>query len=322
MKHDQYEELLHLSFFHELDEHEQQVLETHLKSCTECQSEFEGLRKLGVALGQVGKVEVDDQFLNEARQKLRIALRLERAKTSPLSALLDRLNFLSSPGLRFALGAVATLVIGFSLGYLVFAPTTNADNLGPLTKVSRSDLQQSPTRVSNFRLLRQTPEGGDVEFSFDAVTSVMMRGNMNDFAVQRIMAQALINDQNPGARILMASALANQVDPTRKADKEIKMSLIQAAKTDINVGVRRQALKALQSLPLDKEIKDALLYILSHESNPSMRIDVINYLERPVLAGRTLDADILNGLKERMQSDNNNYIRLKARNIYEEVRPQ
>jgi hypothetical protein len=59
MKHDQYKELLHLSFFHELDEREQQVLETHLKSCSDCQSELEGLRKLGVALErEIGRAHV------------------------------------------------------------------------------------------------------------------------------------------------------------------------------------------------------------------------------------------------------------------------
>jgi len=61
---------------------------------------------------------------------------------------------------------------------------------------------------------------------------------------------------------------------------------------------------------------------LSHESNPSMRIEVINYLEKPVLSGRPIDQDILNGLKERMRSDNNNYIRIRAKNLYEEVNPQ
>lgn len=322
MKHDRYKELLHLSFFNELDEREQQALDAHVSSCADCQSELEGLKKLGAALEHGERIEVDDNLLNEARQELRMALRLERAKASPLAAFLDRLNFLRSPGLRFALGTTATLVIGFTFGYFVFTPATNVDNFSPLSRVSRSDLQQSATRVSNFRLLSQAPEGGDVEFSFDVVTSVRMRGNMNDNAVQRIMAKALINDQNPGARIFTANALATQVDSTKKADKDIKMALIQAAKTDVNVGVRRQALRALQSLPLDKEIKDALLYILSHESNPSMRIDVINSLERPVLSGKSVDPDILNGLKQTMESDNNNFIRIKARNLYEEVQPQ
>jgi hypothetical protein len=75
----------------------------------------------------------------------------------------------------------------------------------------------------------------------------------------------------------------------------------------------------MQKYAIDKEIKDALLFVLRNETNSSMRIDVINYLEKPFLADRLIDQDILNGLKQSMQFDNNNYIRIRARNVYEEV---
>jgi hypothetical protein len=322
MKHDQYKELLHLTLYHELGEDEQKVLQEHMKTCSECQTEFAELEKLESVLSRGQRFEVSDALLDEARRELRVVLRLERSKRPFWSEWLERFDLMTSPGLRVALGGVATLVVGLSLGYLIFAPPAGVGTLGTLSTVSRSNLQQSDTRVSNFHLHQQAAEGGEVEFSFDMVTPIRMRGNINDNAVQRIMAQALVNDQNPGARILTASALASHVESSKAHDKEIKTALIQALRSDPNIGVRKEALKAMQNLPLDQEIKDVLLYVLKYEANPSMRIDVINYLEKPVLSGRPVDQDILNGLKDRMQSDNNNYIRLRARNVYEEVNQQ
>jgi hypothetical protein len=322
MKHDQYKELLHLSFYNELNDEERSVLDEHIKTCAECRMESEALRKLESALVQVPRFEVNDQLLDEARRELRVALRLERAKRPFWSEWIERLDVLSSPGLRLALGSVATLVIGFSIGYLVFFPGGDESVTRTMPGLNQATAQRSETRVSNFRLLQQTPDAGEVEFSFDLVTPVRMRGNVNDNAVQRVMAQALLSDQNPGARLLTVSALANQVEATKTPDKEIKAALIQAMKLDANVGVRRQALKAIQKFQLDKDIKDALLFILKNETNPGMRIDVINYLEQPVLTHKLVDQDVLNGLKQSMQSDNNNYIRIRAKNVYEEVTQQ
>jgi hypothetical protein len=322
MKHDQYKELLHLSFYHEINDDEQSVLDEHLKTCAECRTESEGLRNLESALVQAPRFDVDDRLLDEARRELRVALRLERSNRHFWAEWLEKLDMLTSPGARIAVGAVATLVVGFSIGYLVFFPSGDDAVTRTMPGLNQATAQRSETRVSNFRVLQQVPEAGDVEFSFDFVTPVRMRGNVNDAAVQRVMAQALLNDQNPGARLLTVSTLASQVEGSKAPDKEIKLALIKAMKMDANVGVRREALKAIQKFQLDKDIKDALLYVLKNETNPSMRIDVINYLEKPVLAQKLVDQDILNGLKQSMESDNNNYIRIRAKNVYEEVNQQ
>ena len=124
MKHDQYKELLHLSFYHELSDEEQSVLNGHLKTCAECRTESEGLVKLESVLVQAPRFEVDDQLLDEARRELRVALRLERAKRPFWSEWLEKLDMLTSPAARIALGGIATLVVGFSIGYLVFFPSS------------------------------------------------------------------------------------------------------------------------------------------------------------------------------------------------------
>ena len=322
MKHDRFKELLHLSFYHELDGRDRMVLDEHLDTCSECRSESTELEKLDSLLVRSPRLDVSDSLLDEARRELRIALRLEKSKRPFWEVWLASLSIFDSPGTRLAFGGVLTLVVGFFVGYLVFMPSGLSDVRTTLPGLNQASAQRSEPRVSNFRLIHQAPDAEEVEFSFEMVTPVLMRGNLKDNAVQRIMAQALLSDQNPGARLMTVNALSNQVGTANPPDKEIKNALIQAMKKDANVGVRREALKAIQKFPIDSDIKDALLFILKNEANPSMRIDVINYLEKPVLAHQLIDPDILNGLKHSMQSDNNNYIRILAKNVYEEVNQQ
>lgn len=322
MKHDEYKELLHLSFYDELNEEEQKVLEKHVECCPDCKAEFEELQKLDSLLARGQRFEVTDELLDEARRELRVALRLERTRRSFWTEWLERFNILGYPGVRVALGGVATLVIGFSIGYMVFVPVDRFGTLGTSPAVGQATAERSETRVSNFRFVQQWPEQDEVEFTFDMVTPVHMKGNINENAVQRVMAEALLNDRNPGARLRTVSAIANQVEGSKTPDKEIKAALIQTVKSDGNVGVRREALKAIQKFPLDNEIKDALLYVLRYDENPGRRIDAINYLQSPELSRQFIDKDFLDVLKERMQSDNNNYIRIRAKNFYEEVQQQ
>ena len=322
MKHDQYKELLHLSFYHELADDEQEVLDAHLASCVECGAEFEELRKLETLLGSERRFEVTDALLDEARRELRVALRLERAKRPFWNEWLERFDMLLSPRARVALGGVAMLVVGVSIGYLVFVPFGNEGGLGTFSTAGQLTSQRAETRVTNFRFIQQSPQIDQVEFTFDIVTPVHMKGNIHDNAVQRVMAQAMLDDQNPGARLRTVSAIADQVEGSKAPDKEIKGALIQAVKSDGNVGVRKEALKALQKFPLDNEIKDALLYVLRYDENPGRRIDAINYFQSPGLSRQFVDKDFLDVLKEKMQSDNNNYIRTRARHFYEEVQQQ
>ncbi|TSA21258.1 hypothetical protein D4R75_06295 [bacterium] len=322
MNHDQYRELLHLSLYRELNDEQGQELSQHLTTCSSCSEEFAQLRKLDAILHQGKQLEITDAMLDEARRELRVAIRMERTKRRRWLGLIEGFNIPWSPGYRVALAGVATLLVGISVGYVAFAPSDGPGVAGIIPAVGTGEVERSQTRVSGFRFMQPVSDNGDVEFTFDIVTPVRMKGNVSENSVQRVLAQALVSEQNPGARLRTVSALANQAESTMNLDVEIKQALLQTLKSDANVGVRKEALKALQKFPIDKDLKEALLYVLSHESNPTMRIDVINHLEKPMLSRELAGQDILDVLKERMQSDNNNYIRHRAQNIYEEVQQQ
>ncbi|MBM4160119.1 MAG: hypothetical protein FJ217_03370 [Ignavibacteria bacterium] len=318
MTHQDYKDLIHLSFLQELSEDEQSVLEEHLRDCPECGAEAGELKHLHEVIGRHSGGDITDDLLFQARRELRVALRLERAKKTRWIDLLERFNIMSYPTVRVAFASAAMLVIGLGLGYLLFVPTTSVTSVGEAGSLQGADSQSGATKVSNLRFISQQTETGEVEFTFEMVTPIRMRGSVRDNVVQRVLAQALLNEQNPGARLQTVSTLGTQLQPAALQDHEIKRSLIRALKADPNVGVRREALLTLQKLPLDEEVKQAFLYVLRHETNPAMRIDVINSLEKPVLAGKMIDKDILDVLREKMQTDENNYVRARARNVYEE----
>jgi HEAT repeat protein len=125
-----------------------------------------------------------------------------------------------------------------------------------------------------------------------------------------------LNEQNPGVRLQSINAMTLQKVP----DREVKSTLITALKTDENAGVRKEALLALKNFSMDDDIKQAFLFVLTHDSNPGLRIAAINYLDSARVVGKGYDQDVLSVLREKMQSDDNNYIRLRAKAAIEEIK--
>ena len=78
----------------------------------------------------------------------------------------------------------------------------------------------------------------------------------------------------------------------------------------------------LKEFPFDRDIKQAFLFVLKNDKNPGLRIAAINCLDSLSPAGQTADPDILEVLKERMKSDANSYIRIRAKATLQEAHKQ
>ena len=116
------------------------------------------------------------------------------------------------------------------------------------------------------------------------------------------------------------STFSDQTKIQPSMEKEVKSSLLAVLKYDGNPGVRKEALKALQKFPIDDDIVEGILYVLKNEKNTGMRIAAINFLDFSKLSGQSVDKDLLETLKERMQSDDNNYIRIRGNAAFQEVK--
>jgi len=319
MTHEQYRERVELKFYDELGAAEQKELETHLLECKECSAFHDELKKLHGVLAQYKPVEVTDRLLFEARDQLIGAMRGKDAQSSLLDRLREYVGDALLPNYKVALGGVMTIALGFALGYVAFrsGPTESPSVSLPVQSMNPSpELVRGEGQIANVRDISSDPRSGEVEFMFDAVMPVHMKGSVNDPKIQQVLAHAILNEQNPGVRLRTVSAIASE--RVEQPDSDVRDILIMAAVSDENPGVRIEALKALQQFPMDEKIKKTYLDILKHDNNSAIRIAAINALASSKRGIAVPDKEFIDVLKQRMQTDNNDYVRLRAKAVLQE----
>lgn len=305
MSHQEYREMLLLFLYEELSEDQNTLLKSHLEVCPDCRSELQALKKLHTVFAK-RRSEPSDQLLQDARQQLRAALRIERSRPT----LGDRVRDWF-PVFRYALAAAAVLAIGIFLGRVVFVPRAPIEQVGKGTTLQPNALiDRGNPGFTNIHFLDADAGDGRVEFTFDMVTPVKVNGDVSNPEVQKVLSYAILNDQNPGIRLRAVNTLSEN----EKADPKLKAALIQVIKSDQNDGVRKEALLLLQKYPVDDQMKDAFLYVLQHDANPMLRIEAIKSLQP-----KNEDKEVQTVLKEKMESDENSYIRDKAKRLLQQA---
>jgi hypothetical protein len=312
-------ELLQLYLYDELSALDKKRMEETLATSSSYRKELEDLKKLHRTLAHYRAVEATEPILREARNELRAAIRAERTRISWKEKLADLFAAPVFPQYKLALGGLATIAAGFLLGYVVFS--TPASNMSSMFRQASFGpaFDQGELQLTNVRFIDQDARTGSVELTCDAVTPIHIKGNVNDERITRVLAKALMSEQNPGVRLKTVSTFSDQTHMQISTHNEVKSSLIAVLKYDDNRGVRKEALKALLKFPVDDEIVEAILYVLKNERNTGMRIAAINFLDFSKLSGQSVNKDLLDMLKEKMQSDDNNYIRIRGNAAFQEV---
>lgn len=319
MKHKQFKEWLQLSTYNELSEQEQALLNRHLATCEQCRRAFEDLNKLHDALAHHQSVEVQEPLIQEARRNLRLRIQSGAAQESLWNKIKDALDEIIAHPVQAALGGAAMIAIGILVGYLAFrAP---AESSFPIQKTSAMEAGES--QVTNIRFLDRNPQTGDVEFTFETVTPVRIRGNVNEEHVQKVLARALVSNQNVGTRLRAVNMIGAQAEqrPNRlpEFDEEIKQALITALLHDQNIGVRKEALGVLRNYLPDPVVVRAFLQVLAKEKNTGLKIAAINSLDLSQYENQPVSSEILEMFRNKAQSDDNNYIRIKAKTALQEI---
>lgn len=293
--HDEFRELLTLSCFGELDPSDRHRLEQHLAQCADCRAELEELVWIRDAYGEDFR-PVSEPLLRQARAELRCALeRRYRRLPAGLSA---GLRWWLRPA--FAGAAAGLLGAGFLAGYLVFA---DRGAEAPF------DLASGQYRISDLTF-EEEPDGR-LRLTFTASKPVRLEGTLEDPAVQKVLAYALVGESNPGVRLRAVGAFAAQTDP--RADREVLNALIGALRTDSNPAVRLQALQALRSYPADPEVRRAWVDTLLHDSNARLRLEAIAALQSLVDRGVPLDPALIQELDQGLSRENDEFIQRRAR---------
>lgn len=315
--HQDHRERIVLMLYDELSEPERRDTEEHLKTCEACREELDQLRRFHKSVDDADhgfSREVPDRLLQEARQELRGALRSERGKQQrAFGARVIRLVRPWIPDYRVAIGLAAALAVGVLAGYIIFAAARRGLDK-PRMFTEERPYYESNVEISNVRFLSRDTQSGEVEFAFDTVRPMTVRGRVDDPRVQKVLTYALLKEQNPGVRLQAVDTMRNT-----RHDSDIEQALIASLKFDPNDGVRKEAFSVLQQYPYNNDIKHALLYVLQNDNNPGMRVAAIKVLEARKDAA---DQDVLPVLRDRVRSDDNHFVRTVAQTWLKEVKEQ
>jgi hypothetical protein len=319
MKHKQFEEWLQLSLYQELNQQEQVLLDDHLTICEQCRSNLDELKKLHSTLAHRQSVTVQESLIQDARRNLRLRIHAESIQKSLWSKMKELLDEILAPPVQAALGGIAMIAIGILVGYFVFkAPSENS-----LALKQASAMEAGESQIKNIRFLDRDSQSGDVEFTFETITPVRIRGNVNDEHVQKVLARALVSDQNAGTRLRAVNMIGTQTeqrhDRVAGFDTEVKSALVSALLHDRNLGVRKEALNVLRNYLPDPAVVRAFLQVLANEKNTGLKIAAINSLDLSQYENQPVNREILEMFKNKAQSDDNNYIRIKAKTALQEV---
>ncbi len=326
MKHRKYAKWIVLSLYGELEDEEKQHLEGHLLSCPACsyfKEELSGMFREGnwnrESTGEQGLLEARRESHPALVREMRHAAGQDIKKTGP-AAWKGRIPAIPV----YAAGGMAVLALatGLLAGFVIFGGNSGevSNTHAVLSQISAAN--SSDVAISDVRFLAGTKQG-DLRFSFNLSRRYVLDGSLDEKDVQKVLAFALVNSDNPGVRLRTIGML----DASEKADPEIVAAMVKAVETDANTGVRREALLSLEKFPFSKIIKDALLFVLQNDRNPGMRVAAINFLAGKVLGAtsgtaveRRVDPRVLEVLKEKSVSDQNRYVRLKAADLLKEFK--
>ena len=226
MNHRQFKEWLPLYVIGELGPAEQPLYEAHLRECAGCRTELAEMKQLMSMIARDKPAEVDDRLLQEARAQLRSTLTERRLRPTFLENMREFMLGFAVREYRYALGGIAMLLLGLIAGYgLFYHPQTQG--VGPISIEQpfvrqaaqpggqNESFTQGNTRTSNVHLIDSDANDGVIDFTFDAVTPMHVRGNINDDKIQRVLARALTTEENPGVRLQTVNAIASQPHAAR-----------------------------------------------------------------------------------------------------------
>ena len=316
MQHNEYKQLLQLSLFGELSSEEKEILKEHLLTCEECKRELEDQRNLLEIISGKKKSEVDERVLSAARYQLRGALRSEKNNANIFRSISENLTQLFSSPLKFALTSAIILMIGIFIGsqLLSKSPTEQFGNQN--NGENRFASLNEDISITNLRFVDSDASDGEVEFTFDASRPVRLRGKVSDPQIQGVLTYAMLNEQNPGSRLNSINAMdTKQNEPY---DQDVKDALVTVVMTDKNPGVRREALKLMNKFPYDENIKQALLFVITNDTVSGLRIEALNSVIEASNKGYKLDSEELNLFRNKIQQDENPYIKMRSKTILQE----
>jgi hypothetical protein len=276
-----------LYFYGELAPAREDEVEEHLHACPSCARDMERQRALAAAIA-ARQTEPPVAFLEECRAGLMASIggvpaRPATSSPGPWKLFLNAVahTFASLERLRVPVGAVALVAIGFVAARMTTQPTA-ADPVFPTVRSIQPD------------------GSGRVRISLDETQRRVVSGRLDDQNIQQLLVAAARGD-NTSARLESMDVLKDHAGSSSARD-----ALLNAVAHDPNPGVRLAALEGLKRIAGEPDVRKTLAQVLLTDEDPAVRIQVVDLL----VAHR--DEALTGVLQNRVERDNNNYVRLKS----------
>lgn len=303
-----------LYLYGELLPEEKAAFERELSENMLLKEEFEKEKELHELYSQRTGTEVSDSVLFESRRRLMDTLNADFSHTSRSSA--ERggiIGFLFGNNPKLA-GAIAMLVVGIIIGKAVDIEVDFGNGLEIIDynavqsgTVSVDLLGAQGLEIADLNIHDYDSQSGEIILTLDAVSSVGIKGNIKNPKIQKLLAAALQSDLGPSIRLKTVNLLR-----VNSKEKKINEALIYALNNDDNPGVRLKAAETLTIARLDRAVMKAFLQALSLDENSGVRMQAIEALTK------FNDEEVKEALKDKMVSDENEYIRFLIKEYFSE----
>jgi hypothetical protein len=331
----------------ELPEEARTRVETHARACAMCADVLAAEMELRRMIGERRDgAEEDASGLLLARCRSELAEALDDAEARRSGA--GWLSLLQPSRWATAFGRAMAFHPGWSTAALLVAGALGGLSARAWYRQSSMPLPAAPTmtvsaaaRVTDEELermgvesVRWEPQEGlaapRVEVQLRSQQPTVVQGTADDADVRRVLRYIVEHGQkfDPGVRLDALDVLR-----TRTADPEIRATLCDAAVHDGNPAVRLKALEALSGYEADPRVREAMLGVLENDDNSGARIEAINSLlgsspgsseesgsgEAAISGVAPLDAEAVRVLRDRMENDDNRYVRMRSGNALSEL---
>jgi HEAT repeats len=315
MNKEKFIQLAYLYILDELDEKDKTEFENQLMQDDDLKNEFENISNNLTALKMNKPSMISQDVLIESRHSLMREIRKESVNPSFITKLKITIRNYYFSNYKLAFGGIVTFAFGIVIGYILLISKSNKP-----TPSLTDNISHETEKISNVQITKPASNDSLAEVHFDAIKQVKFKAKLSDPIVQKLLLSSLMNDPNPGDRIRSVNSISIQEKNNNfKSDPKIEQVLITALTHDKNPAVRREALNVLIKYPYDLEIRDALLIVLSRDRNSGMRVAAINAFADLKQSGETLDEETKNVLNTKKKTDNNDFIKIRAASILQEV---
>lgn len=334
----QMEDLCVLFVCDELAASDRAAVEAHAKSCTRCADVLAREQAIEQLLAHpVRRQEPSDILLAQCRSELAEALddaTQERSRPTWLEAFRPLRwlgqSFVGHPAWSAALLVLFGVALGVTSSY--WSPGLSGSQAGAVKPVytvsSRPRLSDQDLQRMSLDRISYGPDSGTgqpgVVLHVTTEKPFELVGSSDDTEVMRVLMFVVANGQrfDPGVRLDSLEVLR-----TRTEDSDVRKTLCAAARRDTNPGVRLRALEALTDAAIDDQVRQTLLDALTLDDNPGVRVEAITLLSKGVRAmsgqsGTPVDPQVLKVLRDRMERDPSNYVRMQSAAAIRDLGPR